>query len=312
MKQHRSIFWPLVVIAAGTLLLLYNLGRIDSSNFAVLAQIWPVALIGLGLAVILGTRWQAVGHIVVLLTVALLFVAIVFAPQLGLTRSGYYGTFLVNRGPLVVEERAVSAFDQIVLAFPAEVVIRQGEAESLTIEAAENVLAEIESEVRSGVLYIGKEGPGISINLAPSSPVHIDITVSELKAVKLSSAGSLRVEELNVAEFDLHLNGAGEVKLAGIDVEKLRCQIDGAGSLDANGKADSQEIFIDGFGSFKGRDLESQSAQVNISGAGSATVWALSRLSVHISGAGSVEYYGQPQVDQSISGAGSVRQAGDK
>jgi hypothetical protein len=65
-------------------------------------------------------------------------------------------------------------------------------------------------------------------------------------------------------------------------------------------------------GNFNGGDLKSQDAEVHISGAGSATVWAQKTLDASISGAGSVDYYGTPQVSEHISGVGSVHKAGDK
>jgi len=76
--------------------------------------------------------------------------------------------------------------------------------------------------------------------------------------------------------------------------------------------ADSLELDISGFGSFQGADLASQTAQIGISGAGNATVWAKTSLNVQISGTGSVNYYGSPQVSREVSGLGSVNSQGNK
>jgi hypothetical protein len=69
---------------------------------------------------------------------------------------------------------------------------------------------------------------------------------------------------------------------------------------------------ISGFGDFKGADLHTQVARVNISGAGSATVWVDDDLTAGISGAGSIDYYGSASVTRQISGVGGVNHAGDK
>ena len=69
---------------------------------------------------------------------------------------------------------------------------------------------------------------------------------------------------------------------------------------------------ISGFGSFKGEDLHGKIARVNLSGAGSATVWVDESLDAEISGAGSINYYGSASVTKNINGIGGVKHLGDK
>jgi hypothetical protein len=71
-------------------------------------------------------------------------------------------------------------------------------------------------------------------------------------------------------------------------------------------------VRISGFGDFKGGDLQSQTANVRITGAGSSTVWAEKTLTAAISGAGDIRYYGSPTVDEIISGAGNISELGEK
>jgi len=69
---------------------------------------------------------------------------------------------------------------------------------------------------------------------------------------------------------------------------------------------------MSGFGEFKGPDLETQQADVRITGAGSATVWAVNELNASISGAGNVSYYGDPKAVKHVSGAGNINRIGSK
>ena len=68
-----------------------------------------------------------------------------------------------------------------------------------------------------------------------------------------------------------------------------------------------QRISISGAGEVRGDKLWSQSATVDVSGAGSIVVNVAKTLRASISGAGSVEYYGDPEVKQSVSGIGRVK-----
>ncbi len=54
--QRPSLFWPIVLVGAGILLLLSNLGLFPASGWAILWRFWPLALIALGVDVMIGRR----------------------------------------------------------------------------------------------------------------------------------------------------------------------------------------------------------------------------------------------------------------
>jgi hypothetical protein len=82
--------------------------------------------------------------------------------------------------------------------------------------------------------------------------------------------------------------------------------------MTASGIADNLAVDISGFGSFNGKQLHGQSANVELSGAGSATIWVDDQLDAQISGAGTVNYYGSANVSQHVYGLGSVTHLGSK
>ena len=45
-----------------------------------------------------------------------------------------------------------------------------------------------------------------------------------------------------------------------------------------------------------------KTAEVQVSGAGNASVWATDELKVQVSGAGDVKYKGSPRIEQKVSG----------
>src|SRR6185503_2000477 len=79
----RPIFWPLVLVAAGLLWLLTNFGVIDIGNLGILFTLWPVLLIGLGLDILVRSRWPAISNLIALIIVTLGVLAVIFAPRLG-------------------------------------------------------------------------------------------------------------------------------------------------------------------------------------------------------------------------------------
>jgi hypothetical protein len=186
-------------------------------------------------------------------------------------------------GNVTSESRDVRGFDEVELEGIGNLSIRQTGSESLTVEAEEDVLPKIRTEVENGRLVIGPE-PNTSIQT--TEPINYVLTVKDLHALKLS--------------------GSGDVEAEGINTNKLGINISGSGAVEVSGRTDSQEIDISGSGAYRADDLESKEAKIDVSGSGFATVNVSEALDAKVSGAGSVEYVGDPTVEKDVSGAGRV------
>ncbi len=321
MGQKRSLFGPLLLIAAGIIWLLVKAGTIPSGNLWALTHIWPFLLIAAGLGIILRSYWSYASIALDVLIIGGAALAIFFAPQLGWSRPpmtfiGSDGDWFVGpsergSGRIVTETRQVSGFDEVELSYPAEVLIQQGNTESLEVEADDNLLPNLKTQVRNGKLEIFyRREDGKHVN--PTKTPKITIVVKDLSDVDFNSAGELTIEKLKTDNLGVSLSGAGNLNLEDIQVKGLGVNLSGAGSVTASDSAEVLDMNISGYGDFKGVDLHSQVARVNISGAGSATVWVDDDLTAGISGAGSIDYYGSASVTKQISGVGGVNHAGDK
>jgi len=322
MSQPKSIFGPLLLIAAGAVWLLTKSGNIPTSNLWALTHIWPYVLIAAGIGLILRSYWQYANILLDIIIIGGAVLSIVYAPQLGWDDPSmsaifidgddfYIGPSDPGSGKVVTETRKVSAFTSIKMDYPAQVTVTQGDAVSVKIEAEDNVLPGLQTRVRNDTLEIFyKVEEGKHIN--PTKTVKITIVVKDLKEVDFGSAGELIVNGVETDELDISVSGAGSLELNEIDVKDLSVDLSGAGSMNASGVADNFRLTISGFGSFNGKDLHNKTARVNLSGAGSATVWVDDELDAEVSGVGSVNYYGSPEVTKQISGVGGVSKSGDK
>jgi len=312
--KRVSLFWPLILIAVGGLWLLGNMNVISPDNLWALTSLWPVLLIGLGIGLILRSRWPFTWNIISFLTIAVIVLGVIFAPQLGLTSRdrGWFGWTgpVVRSGEEVTENRQVSGFDAIKVSIAGDVTIEQGEVESVMITADKNIIGDIKTEVRGGTLYV-ETTPGLHLFNWPG-PVQVTIQVKDLRSLVFSGAGEIQVKDLKTTSLDLVVSGAGNVVLDNLAADQLKSTLSGAGNITANGKVADQEIQISGVGSYKGADLQSDNLTIRISGAGSADVWAKETLVARISGVGSVNYFGDPHIEKEISGAGSINKKGNK
>jgi hypothetical protein len=82
-RRPPSLFWPLVLIGAGVILLLSNLGYLPWQSWNILWRLWPLLLVAIGIDLLIGRR-SMVGVIVSTLLILLLIgsaVAVLFFAQ---------------------------------------------------------------------------------------------------------------------------------------------------------------------------------------------------------------------------------------
>ena len=182
------------------------------------------------------------------------------------------------------ESRAIHGVTGVELASFGELQIDQTGTESLTIEAAPDVLPKLTSGVSGGVLRL-RLAPGTTIKNA--RPVVYHLTVAALDSIAVA--------------------GAGEVTASNLQADRLAVDISGAGHITLAGAVDSQAVTISGTGNYDGENLQSATADVTVDGAAKAVVRVSTRLNATVDGVGSVQYIGNPQVTRKINGVGSVK-----
>lgn len=192
--------------------------------------------------------------------------------------------FITGSGRLVSESRDVRDFDTITLSGSGSIIVTQTGEESLTVEADDNVLPVLTSEVHGRRLELGVR-PGV--HLTPRSPITYHITVKELHGLTISGSAKVQASALNTDSLSVTISGSAAITLAG-QATRLDLSISGSGSYDAS-------------------NLVSGAARVRISGSGGATLNVRETLDVRISGSGSIRYTGRPTVTKSITGSGSIR-----
>jgi len=209
-------------------------------------------------------------------------------------------------GNMITENRDVRGFDRVNLAGFGEVTIEVGDEESLTVTTDDNIMPYVRTEVKNNTLVLDFDEKGFVRNYNSTDGIKFKVVVKELSRVSISGAGSMTINELETENLQVDLSGAGTLKVNSLTADELVIHQSGAGTVVVSGKVIGQELSHSGLGSFFAADLESETAIVEISGAGSATLWATESLDVDISGLGHVVYYGNPRILQRISGLGNL------
>ena len=210
---------------------------------------------------------------------------------------------------IVKETRSVQDFDEVAMEGHGELMIVQGDHEALEIEADEDLLPKIQSEVRNGRLVLGIRNWWDWL-LPPWGPIHYYLTMKSIRGISISGSGSVTASEIQTDQCHLALSGSGRAVLAKLTAESAEYHISGSGRIEVGGgEVGRQELKISGSGNLDTRAVTCENAVVHISGSGNVALQAEKTLDVHVSGSGDVRYKGQPTVSQHVSGSGRVKQA---
>jgi hypothetical protein len=220
---------------------------------------------------------------------------------------------------MVSQTRNVSGFDQISLHAQRhnELIIKQGEQESLTIEAPRDILKRIETRVSQGRLTISLKGSlqdklRDTIGTSITKPtIRYRVTVKTLTRLEVASSGRFGIGRMETERLAIVFKGAGEVLIGALKAKWLEVDFPGAGRIEVAGQVSEQTITLSGAGEYDAPRLSSQKAKVTINGVGKAAVWAEEALDVTIRGAGRVSYYGSPRISQSITAVGKLISLGE-
>lgn len=214
-------------------------------------------------------------------------------------------------GKIITQDQSVSGFNRVELGGTGQVTITQGDREALTVEADDNIMPYIRTEVRGSTLYLGFTSAGSSMRIRPSAPIRFNLTMKQISGLEVSGSGNITAPSVNTSSLDMQISGSGNVDVAALQASSVDSGISGSGSVSLAGQVTSQKISISGSGKYEAAKLQSQRADVSVSGSGDTTLWVTDALDVRISGSGDVSYYGNPSVQSSSSGSGKIRSLGN-
>jgi len=187
-----------------------------------------------------------------------------------------------GNGNIQTETRDISGFKGVDVSGVFEVEIVAQKDFGVQVEADENLLQYIRTEVDGGVLEIST-----SKRIKSSSGLKVRISAPDIEKLEISGAAKVSVADLNNAGLELETSGASKINLSGV-TDKLVIDVSGASSIDAE-------------------NLKARAATVDASGASKISVFATQSVRAGASGASRITYTGgATDVVKKASGASSV------
>ena len=191
---------------------------------------------------------------------------------------------VAGSGVAATETRNLSDFTGIDVGGVFQVEVTAGKEFSVTVEADDNLLPYVKTEVRDGVLRISSNE-----RLKSSTQIRVRVSAPEIESINASGASKVSVADLSSSELRVDTSGASKVNMAG-ETATLTIDVSGASNIDA-------------------ANLKAENATVDASGASKVEVFVTGKLVSEASGASKIAYSGNPtSVTKDTSGAGKVSQ----
>jgi hypothetical protein len=218
---------------------------------------------------------------------------------------GWFNDHIDGNGNVTKESRSVSGFSGVDVSGGIDVFVRQDSTESVKVEIDANLQEYIITKVENGVLEIHQVN---NTSLNTTGKIKVYVSGKNFKSFEASGACDIRGENKIVGtdEISLHATGASKIELD-LKAPKISGDITGASDLRLTGE--TKDVFLQASGASNAKcfELLTENADVDLSGASSADVFASVSIKGEASGASNVNYKGSASsVVVKTSGAGSV------
>jgi hypothetical protein len=203
---------------------------------------------------------------------------------------------------VVTKERKAEHFTGVKVSTGIDVYLKQGNSETISVEADENLQEYILTEVRDGILHVYTE-----VNIRDAERKRVYVTMKEINSVKTSSAGDVIGETpVKTDKLELSASSAGNIRLE-VTAKEIRVDISSSGDISLTGDADILEADLSSAGDLNAYDLKVREADVSVSSAGDADINVSEKINARASSAGDINYKGDPKyIDAHTSSAGGI------
>jgi hypothetical protein len=242
-----------------------------------------------------------------------------------------------------IETRPVPGFTGINASGVYDITVTKGNTESLTIEAEDEVIQYVRSEVRDGVLHLSLNNRNKLNNI---KTLKASIVMRNLDHVTLSGACKLTANDLftpdkfkagcsgastidvniNTGQLNMEASGASNIRMIAnvtgdtylnlsgaskvrgeLKSGNVKFNISGVGSIELTGSTTDVKIDTSGTSKIMAENFAVKTATIQSSGASNITVNVSDTLKISASGASSVSYKGSPTMDVNVGRAAKVR-----
>jgi hypothetical protein len=206
------------------------------------------------------------------------------------------------------ENRNLSGFNAIDVSSGIDLYIKMGSSEAVKVIADDDIIDELETEVRNGTLHIYMKRNNWLSWSSGNKTREVYVTVTELEEIDASSGSDVKSENtLEGEKLDISASSGSDIEL---DVHYKNLSLDTSSGSDAelSGKTKYLKLSASSGSDIDAADLESQYCRVSASSGSDINLTVTDEIEANASSGADITYYGNPQIkDIDESSGGDVR-----
>ncbi len=215
-----------------------------------------------------------------------------------------------GNGILKKETREASGYTGIQSQGALNVIVLYGNANTISVEADENLLPYIETLVENGKLIIRTKN---KVNLKSNERLTVHASLTKLTSLVLSGSGNITGDGAfsNSGRTEVRLSGSGNIKLGADSFNELDVAISGSGNVVLKGNnSNNITASISGSGNIDCSNFSTNDVFAKVSGSGDIRVYANKSIDAKVSGSGNIYYKGSASnLNSKSSGSGKIIKA---
>jgi len=236
--------------------------------------------------------------------IAIAFLMSIFLSSCGFDiQIGDFGTGEKGNGNVVTDSRKVTEdFTKVSASEGLMVYVTQADEFSIEVEADDNVIDFIDTEIRNGKLRID-----CNRNIGRATK---NIYVSLPKVTELSASSGSQLETKNtIKTSELEIDGSsGAILELEIVSNEIGIDASSGANLRISGTTDEAIIDVSSGGNINAKDLLTKNCNAAASSGGNVKVQVSRSLVADASSGGNISYSGDPSIETKKSVSGSVHQ----
>ncbi|WP_419211940.1 head GIN domain-containing protein [Maribacter sp. X9] len=214
---------------------------------------------------------------------------------------GDFGSGEKGNGIVVEETREVTEeFTMVSASEGIEVYVTQGNDFDISVEADENIMDLIGTDIRNGKLKIH------AIENIGRATKKVYVTLPNVTGLYASSGSHLTAEnKINSSKLEIDAS-SGALLEASVNVNDMEIDASSGANITLSGTA--KEVYVDGSSGayIKATDLSTISCKADASSGANLTINVSGNLTADASSGGNISYKGDPSVQKNKSVSGSV------
>ncbi len=206
------------------------------------------------------------------------------------------------------ETRDIESFDKLDVFGNINVVMNQGEKESIVITTKNVDLSEVSTEVKDKMLKISMK----SNLFDDDAEVNVVLTYKEIQEINSNASADIDIKDLISGDKLIATATSGGRIIMKVDLNAIELKVYQGAHIDITGKVKVQESYVNTGGVLSGANFESDEAYMKMNTGGQAEIIVKNLLDANVNTGASLNYFGTPGKEEIKTTLGGKINAWDK